>query len=103
MVTNIDQTVYLHLSDKRMTNPITLPDNQPIYHAENEEHLYLAMWVIASDDTSKRIECNFKQRAFSITKFYEWLAVNEFTPINIKLQVLDACMFAAYLYGCECW
>ena len=25
------------------------------------------------------------------------------TPINIKIQVLDSCMFAAYLYGCECW
>ena len=25
------------------------------------------------------------------------------TPISIKLTVLDACMFAAYLYGCECW
>ena len=29
--------------------------------------------------------------------------MNEMTPINIKLQVLDSCMFAAYLYGCECW
>ena len=25
------------------------------------------------------------------------------TLINIKLQVLDSCMFAAYLYGCKCW
>ena len=25
------------------------------------------------------------------------------TPVNIKICVLDACMFAAYLYGCECW
>ena len=35
--------------------------------------------------------------------FTDWLHINEMTPINIKIQVLDSCMFAAYLYGCECW
>ena len=25
------------------------------------------------------------------------------TPIQIKIQVLDSCMYMSYFYGCECW
>ena len=61
------------------------------------------MWLTTSNDTMQHIKCNLKHRAFNIVKFYAWPDINENTPIQIKIQVLDSCMFAAYLYGCECW
>ena len=39
----------------------------------------------------------------SISKYYAWLAVNENTPIDIKLMVLDQCLLTALLYGAESW
>ena len=39
----------------------------------------------------------------NVAKFYGWLANNETTPIEMKLRVLDNCMFPALLYGCEAW
>ena len=40
---------------------------------------------------------------FHIKKYFDWSDINQQTPIKIKLQVLDACMFSAYLYGSETW
>ena len=38
-----------------------------------------------------------------IAKFYSWLEINENTPIETKLLVLDSCAFSALIYGCEGW
>ena len=40
---------------------------------------------------------------FHVSKFYDWVHINEATPINVKLDVLYTCMFNAYLYGVEAW
>ena len=40
---------------------------------------------------------------FNITKFYNWLDMNESTPMILKLGVLYSCMSAAILYSCEAW
>ena len=37
----------------------------------------------------------------NVVKFYAWLNVN--TPIDIKLMVLDQCLFTSLLYGAESW
>ena len=37
-----------------------------------------------------------------VSKFYAWLSVNENTPIDVKLLVLDSCVYNALLYGFEC-
>ena len=103
IVTNIEKKFYLNLSKHPIRFPIYLPDNQTIQHADNDEHLYLGMWLTTSNDTMQHIKCNLKHRAFNIVKFYAWLDINEDTPIQIKIQVLDSCMFAACLYGGECW
>ena len=103
MVTNTDKTYYLHLSDDPVKADMELSNGATIFPALNDEHLYLGMWFIASSEIIQQILCNFRHRAFNISKFCEWLAINEMTPVNIKICVLDACMFAAYLYGCECW
>ena len=103
MVTNYDKTFYLHLANNPTKDPIHLINKQIIYHAVNNEHLYLGMWITASNDISQHIKNNLKHRAYNIKKYYDWLNINESTPIQIKLRVLDNCMYSAYLYGCECW
>ena len=103
MITNTDKTFYLHLCDTPVKDDMLLSNGSTIYSAVNDEHLYLGMWFIASAEIVQQILCNFRHRSFNIQKFCEWLDINEMTPVNIKICVLDSCMFAAYLYGCECW
>ena len=103
MITNLEKTFYLNLSTEPITEPVYISNNRIVNPAENNEHLYLGMWFTTSNSITKQISCNISHRAFNVVKFYQWLEVNEMTPINIKIQVLDSCMFAAYLYGCECW
>ena len=103
MTTNLDKTFYLQLCDNPTRQPVFLRKNKVILSAINDEHLYLGMWFITSNNIIQHIRCNLSHRTFNIIKFYNWLEINEMTPINIKIQVLDTCMFAAYLYGCECW
>ena len=103
MVTNTDKTFYLHLCDEQVTDDIELSCGITIQSAPNNEHLYLGMWFKTAASITEQIKCNFNHRAYNIKKYYEWLDVNLMTPIITKLQVLDACMFMAYLYGCECW
>ena len=38
-----------------------------------------------------------------VAKFYAWIEINENTPIETKLLVLDNCVLSALLYGCEVW
>ena len=103
MVSNMTKTFYLHLCDDPFTEAIKLYNGNVIKAAENNEHVYLGMWFKTTADITEQMICNLDHRGFNIKKFYDWLDVNLITPINIKLVVMDACMFAAYLYGCECW
>ena len=103
MVTNTDKTFYLHLSDDPIREDMLLSNGYTISAALNDEHLYLGMWFMASCEIIQQVLCNFRHRTYNIKKFCDWLEVNTMTPINIKICVLDCCMFAAYLYGCECW
>ena len=103
MKTNIDKTFYLHLFDNPTREDMLLANGYTIKFAVNDEHLYLGMWFTASADVLKQIFCNLSKRAFHIKLFTDWLEINEMTPISIKIQVLYLCMFAAYLYGAECW
>ena len=61
------------------------------------------MKYIASNEMVKHIKKALSDRMFHVSKFYDWVHVNESTPITMKLQVLLACMFKAYLYGVEAW
>ena len=103
MVTNMTKTFYLHLCDDPFTEAINLYNGKVIKAAENNLHIYLGMWFKTTADITEQMKCNLDHRGFNIKKFYDWLDVNAMTPIIIKLCVMDACMFAAYLYGCECW
>ena len=59
------------------------------------------MLFVPTNSIVELIEANLKQRTFQIKKYLDWIEVNESIPITIKLQVLDACFFTAYLYGAE--
>ena len=63
--------------------------------AENGKYIYLGMLLVPTNDVTELIKANLKYRSFNIKKYFDWLEVNENTPIKIKLQVLDACMFTA--------
>ena len=103
MFANVVKTVYLHLHDEPDTQPLLINEETTIGAAENNEYVYLGMLFIASSDIIKHIESNLRRRAFHEATFFEWLSVNERTPIRIKVHVLYACMFNAYLYGAEAW
>ena len=57
MVTNYDKTFYLNISSNPVREPIQLSCKEIIHHADKDEHLYLGMWIIASNDiVTLRIE-----------------------------------------------
>ena len=103
MVTNTNNTFYLHLCDDPVKVDIQLSNGITIQSAEDDEHLYPGMWFKNTASITEQMKFNLNQRACNIAKYHDWLDVNLLTPIYIKLHVLDSCMFLAYLYGCECW
>ena len=64
---------------------------------------YLGMLFFPTNDLNEIILKNINRRMVNVSKYYAWLEVNEDTPIDIKLLVLDQCMFTALLYGIETW
>ena len=103
MLTNLEKTFFLDLCKNPDTDPIRVSESQSIQYAENNSHPYLGMGIVSSNEIVDHIKYNLSQRKYNIKKYYDWLEINESTPIRIKLQVLDCCMMLAYLYGCECW
>ena len=69
----------------------------------NKADSYLGMNFIPTNDMKKIIDKNLNMEMFNVAKFYGWLENNDVTPIEIKLRVLDNCMFSALLYGSETW
>ena len=103
MFANVRKTVFLHLAEESDTTALQLEENTIIEAAENNEHTYLGVKFVASNNIIRHIQKNFQGRMYNVNKFYDWLSINEFTPVKIKLQVLYTCMFNAYLYAVETW
>ena len=61
------------------------------------------MLFLPTNDLLKIIRFKFKNRKKHIAEYNAWLEVNETTPIETKLLVLDSCVLGALLYGCETW
>ena len=64
-------------------------------------HNYLGMLFYPTNDLDKIILNNLSKRKVNVAKYYVWLEFNENTPVDIKLLVLDQCMFTALLYGAK--
>ena len=54
-----------------------------------------------TNDIERIIIFNIDDRFRNWCKFYAWLEVNDETPIEIKLLVLDACLLSVILYAVE--
>ena len=52
-------------------------------------------------DVNAAIKCNIEGRSHNWIKFYSWLEINEETPIEIKLLVLNTCLFMCILHSVE--
>ena len=61
------------------------------------------MSFLPTNDIDRIISHNINMRMKHVAKFYAWLEINENTPIETKLLILDNCVLSAILYGCEAW
>ena len=102
MVANLKKTIYIEMCKHPVKIPLKIDDDITINPAENGKYTYL-MLFIPTNDVGDIIEANLKQISFHIKKYFDWLEINDNTPLRIKLQVLHSCMFSAYLYGAETW
>ena len=103
-IANFKKTVYAHFSEHPITTPMIIEGSQPIKSIKVDKgHSYLGMLFLPTNDLKKILLFNINSRMKHIAKFYSWLEVNEKTPIETKLLVLDNGAFSAVIYGCEAW
>ena len=101
---NISKTLYCNFAAEPSFEPIVIDENTVINSVDKEKgYKYLGSTFIPTDDIALIIQKNIKKRLGNTAKFYSWLNVNETTPIQVKLMVLDSCMFSALIHGVECW
>ena len=81
------------INDTQSIGCVTLKDGYP----------YLGFIFIQTNNVTKIIERNVNDKMYNVSKYYGWLEINGTTPIEVKLRVLDCCMFNAMLYGSETW
>ena len=104
MSANLTKTFYIHLKEAGITDAIEINNKDKIYSAKNGKHIYLGVLFVNSRDSQEHIVANIENRKFNIKKYYDWLDLNENTPIKIKIKVLYTCMFpATILYASETW
>ena len=103
-IANIKKTMYGNFSSNPRVTPleinedITLDSIDPV-----KGYKYIGLFVFPTNDISEIIIFNVNKRLGNFAKFHAWLAVNELTPIEMKLLVFDGCVLGAVLYSCECW
>ena len=85
MVANLRKTCYLEMCKHPVNIPLKIDDNNTITPAEKGKYTYLGMLFIPTNDVGDIIEENLKQRSFNIKKYFDWLAINNNSPIRIKL------------------
>ena len=103
MVANLEKTFYLELRKNTENVPLIIDNDTTIHPAKDGKYIYLGMLFIPTNNITEIIEANLTHRSFHIKKYFDWVEINETVSITIKLQVLDSCMFSAYLYGAETW
>ena len=102
-IPNIKKTKYCHFTDTPSYEPLALSDNVSIGSVDDKGYKYLGMFFYPTKKISEILTRNMNKRVGAITKFYAWLDSNKNTPIEIKLLILDNCMFSTILYGVETW
>lgn len=103
-VTNVTKTLYCNFSESPTHESLQLNEYSSIDSVDPAKgYKYLGMMFYPTNDIKEIILRNFNKRMVNVSKFYDWLSINENTPMDVKLMVLDSCVFAALLYGVECW
>ena len=101
-VPNIPKTVYCHFSDNPSLGPLRIDENTVLASVDPiKGHRCLGLKFLPTSDADKIIMFNLEDRLHHWVRFYAWLEENEETPIEIKLLVLDCCIFLSILYGVE--
>ena len=103
-VPNIKKTLYANFTQNPITEAMEMDDDNHISSIDViKGHNYLGMLFLPTDELIKILRFNIKNRKKHVAKYYAWLEVNENTPIETKLLVLDSCVLGAILYSCETW
>ena len=102
---HLTKSKYFHLTnniDDKLNEDILLGNGitlKPII----DDYLWLGFWLSNTNDISQIIRHHISKKMIHTSSFYSWLAINEDTPITVKLIVLYNCLFATILYSCEVW
>ena len=101
-IPNIPKTVFCHFSGRPFTGKLFVDENTELSSVSMiKGHRYLGVKFLPTNDVEKIIIFNIDDRFSQWCKFYAWLEVNDETPIEVKLLVLDACLFTCILYAVE--
>ena len=101
---NIPKTMYGNFTANPTNEPLVIDDNITINSiSQTDGYRYLGTFVYPTNNIKDIIQRNIDKRTTNVSKFYAWLSVTEWTPIDVKIMVLDSCVFQALLYGVECW
>ena len=102
-VPNISKTLYCHFAADPLQTPLMIDEDTFIHCVDMwKGYRYLGIFFYPTDDIVVIIQRNFDKRMVHVSKFYAWLSINENTPIDVKLTVLDGCLYNTILYGVEC-
>ena len=98
---HLTKSKYFHLTNdihNKLTEDILLGNGitlKPII----DDYMWLGFWLCDTNDISEIIKHHISKKMIHTSSFYSWLAINEDTPINVKLVVLYNCLFATILYS----
>ena len=103
-IINTKKTKYYNFSAYPESNSICLNNNVIIPCVDADKgNKYLGRLFFPTLNIDILFHKNLDNRMHSIRRFYAWLEINEDTPVEMKLLVLDQCMFTSLLYGIETW
>ena len=103
-VPNVKKTLYGNFVENPVTKPMEIGENNFISSIHLEKgHNYLGMIFLLTNDINKILKANIRIRKKQIAKYHAWIEINETTPIETKILVLDNCVLGALLYACETW
>ena len=103
-VANVKKTVYANFAENPRLTPLVIDENITLNSIDPVKgYKYIGLSVYPTNDVTEIIKRNVNKRMVNFAKFHAWLSVNELTPIEMKLVVLDSCVFGAVLSSSECW
>ena len=103
-VANVKKTVYANFGENPRITPLVIDENITLTSIDPVNgYKYIGLSVYPTNDVTEIIKRNVNKRMVNFAKFHGWLSVNELTPIEMKLVVLDSCVFGAVLSTSECW